>query len=216
MRWLLVAFLSGMAMLSGVAMATAADTFVYVSDSKDHAIKIFRMDEEGTLQPADVVKLDGAPGSLNPDPQNRFLFASIRSSHALFSFALDPASGKLKQLSSTKLDPGANAAYVGTDRTGKFLVSASYSGGKVVVHTISSEGKLSEEPVAAVQTEKTAHAAVFDRENQLLFVPNVAPNAVPFRPGSVVALGQRPGREGGRGPSASGRPPVRQIRLHVG
>jgi 6-phosphogluconolactonase len=192
-----------------VLLATAsvwADTFVYVSDSRDNAIKIFRLqDTDGTLQEVDVLKLMGTPGSLGVDPQRRFLFASVRSTNSLASFAVDPSTGKLRPISSTQLAEGANAAYVATDRRGKYLIAASYSGGRVTVHAIAQDGKLSEQPIQTVETTRTAHAAVFDPDNRLVFVPHVDPNAVyQFRfheeTGQLTELGKAPGGSENAGP----------------
>ena len=182
------------------------ETFVYVSDSGDNAIKIFRMhDSEGTLEKVDVVEVGGAPGSLGVDPRRQFLFASIRTTTSLASFALDSATGKLRPINRTPLAEGANAAYVGTDRSGKFLFAASYSAGRVTVHSIFADGRLSEKPLQSIDTAKTAHSAFTDLENKLVFVPHVAPNAVyQFRfdaeSGKLTDFGKAPGGREKAGP----------------
>lgn len=161
------------------AQALHAETFVYVSESRENAIKIFQMDAtDGKLHEVDTLKVAGGPGSLGVDPQHRFLFASIRTTTSLASFKIDSSTGKLTPINSTPLSEGANAAYVGTDRQGKFLFAASYSGGRVTVHAIAADGKLGEKPLQTVETAKTAHSAVVDASNRFLFVPHVAPNAV--------------------------------------
>lgn len=205
MRMRMKNFLIALALILMTMNCASAATFVYVSESRENAIKIYEMDAaEGTLREVDSMKVPGAPGSLGIDPQQKYLFASIRSTTSLGSFEIDAKSGRLKSINSTSLGEGANAAYVATDRTGKYLLSASYSGGRVVVHAIT-DGRLSEGPLQTVETEKTAHAAVFDLANELLFVPHVAPNAIyQFRfdanSGKLTAMSKAPGGADKAGP----------------
>lgn len=174
MRWLLMTIL-----FLGSAMNVHAATFVYVSVAPEQKIQILRLDpKDGELTRVDAVSLDGMPGALNVDPQKKFLFASLRSNSVLASFRVDPATGKLTSLSSAALPKGENAAYVNTDRTGRWLISASYAAGKVVVHRIKDDGTIETPAVQTVETAKTAHCIAVDRENRFVFVPHVAPNAV--------------------------------------
>src|SRR5262245_45073354 len=121
MRWLLATLLS-----LGTVMTLSADTFVYVSMAPEQKIQVFRLDaKDGKLTPVETVDVESTPGSLAVDPQKKYLLASLRNNSTLASFRLDPATGKLKQLSTAALGKGENAAYVATDRSGRWLLSAS-------------------------------------------------------------------------------------------
>src|SRR5437870_3176799 len=116
------------------AMSLEADTFVYVSMAPEQKIQIYRLDsKDGKLTAVDATATEGGPGALGIDPQQKYLFASLRTTNTLASFRIDPATGKLKLLSTAALPKNENAAYVATDRTGRWLLSASYNAGKVVV-----------------------------------------------------------------------------------
>lgn len=168
-----------MVLLLGPAMSLRADTFVYVSMVPEQKIQVYRLDpKEGRLTEVEAVAVEGAPGALGTDPQRKYLFASLRSNSSLASFRIDPNTGKLKPLSTATLPKGENAAFVGTDRTGRWLISASYSAGKVVVHRINDDGTIQSPAVQTVDTTQTAHSAFTDRDNRYLFVPHVKPNAV--------------------------------------
>ena len=168
-----------LALSLGSVMTLRADTFVYVSMAPEQKIQVYRLDPaDGKLTAGEAIAVEGAPGSLSVDPQKKFLFASLRSTSTLASFAVDPASGKLKALSTAELPKGENAAFVNTDRTGRWLLSASYAAGKIVVHGINEDGTIRTPAVQTVETTKTAHCAVADPGNRLVFVPHVAPNAV--------------------------------------
>jgi 6-phosphogluconolactonase len=174
MRWFLTVVL-----ILGLAMTLLADTYVYVSMAPEQKIQVFRLDpKDGKLTSVDSTAVEGAPGSLGTDPKKKFLFASLRSNSTIASFAIDPATGKLKHLSTAALPKGENSAFVGTDRTGHWLLSASYNGGKAAVFKINEDGTIQSPAVQTVETAKTAHSIFNDRDNKFVFVPHVAPNAV--------------------------------------
>lgn len=188
------------------ARNAGGETFVYVSLAPEQKIQVYRLDPaDGKLTPVESVAVEGAPGSLNVDPQKKFLFASLRSNSALASFRIDPATGKLKPLNTVALPAGENAAFVGTDRTGRWLLSASYSAGKVFVHGINEDGTIRSPVVQTVTTAKTAHNIATDPDNTFVFVPHVSPNAVyqfRFDPatGKLSDAGKAPGGADKAGP----------------
>src|SRR2546423_5458348 len=101
----------------------------------EQKIQIYRLEPaEGKLTAVEAITVEGAPGALAVDPKKKFLYASLRSNSTLASFRIDPASGKLRLLNTAGLPKGENAAFVATDRTRRWLLSASYSAGKVGVH----------------------------------------------------------------------------------
>jgi 6-phosphogluconolactonase len=174
MRFLLVSL-----SLLGCAMSLRADTYLYVSMAPEEKIQIYKLDPTtGKLSEVGNVSVKGQPGCLTVDPTKRFLFGSLRTTTSLASFRLDPSNGNLTQLSSTVLEKGANAAHIATDRSGKWLVGASYMGGRVTVHGISKEGMLTAEPLQTIKTTMTAHCAAVHPDNGWVMIPHVAPNAV--------------------------------------
>ena len=125
MRWMLL-----LAIIGGSVMTAQAETYVYVSMAPEQKIQIYQMDaQDGRLSSVDALSVDGAPGCLTFDPSQRFLFASLRTTSSLASFEVDPGTGKLKQISTVALPTGENAAFVATDRSGRWLLSASYMAG---------------------------------------------------------------------------------------
>jgi 6-phosphogluconolactonase len=189
-----------------MAMSAHAATFVYVSMAPEQKIQIFRLDSKtGELAPVEAVSVEGGPGSLNPDPKRQFLYASIRTTDSLASFRIDQTTGKLTNTSTASLPNGQNAAFVTTDRSGRWLLSASYNAGTVVVHRLKDDGTIESPAVQTVTTAKTAHSAAIDSQNKLVLVPHVAPNAVfQFRlddtTGMLTELGKVPGGTDKAGP----------------
>jgi 6-phosphogluconolactonase len=195
-----------MALLLGSAMSLHADTFVYASMGPEQKIQVYRLDaKDGKLTAVEAAPVEGAPGALAVDPQKKLLFASLRTNNTLASYRIDPATGKLKLLSTVALPKGENAAFVGTDRTGRWLLSASYAAGKIVVHRLNEDGTIQTPAMQTVETAKTAHSTNIDRENRWVFVPHVAPNAVyQFRldaaSGKLTEAGKAPGGSEKAGP----------------
>lgn len=187
-------------------MPLYAETFVYVSLAPEQKIQSYRLDlSDGKLAPVETVSVEGTAGPLTVDPQQKYLFASLRSTATLASYRLDAVTGKLKFLSKAELPKGENATYVKCDRTGRWLLTASYAAGKVVVHKIGEDGTLASPSVQTVETAKTAHCVAIDREQKFIFVPHVAPNAIyQFRldpaTGKLAEAGQAPGGAEKAGP----------------
>jgi len=175
----------------------SADTFLYVSDAGNQRIVIYKIDNEsGKLTPVDEVDVKAAPGPLVADPTRKYLFASLRSSFQIASFRI-AKSGKLEPINTVSLQQGANATYLATDHTGKYLFSASYAGGRVVAHELGADGKIGRQ-IQLVETTKTAHSTVVPRDNRWVFVPHVAPNAI-YQFSLDAATGQLTQRESAKG-----------------
>ncbi|MFN4257886.1 MAG: lactonase family protein [Gemmataceae bacterium] len=201
MRW----FLS-LVFFLGAIMTVQAETLVYVSMAPEQKIQIYRLhSEDGKLTAVDSVAVEGTPGSLAVDPSKKYLYASLRSTSKLASFRIDPKTGRLRLLNTVQLPKGANAAFVGTDRSGRWLLSASYAGGTVAVHRLNDDGTIQSPAVQTVTTAKTAHAIATDPDNRYVFVPHVAPNTVyQFRwdaeTGKLTEAGKAPGGAPKAGP----------------
>ena len=197
--WTLVLFLISV-------MPLRAETFVYVSMAPEQKVRVYWLDpKEGKLTDVETLAVEGTPGALAVNPRKQTLVASLRSTSALASFRIDPVTGKLKHRSTAALPKGENAAFVGTDRTGRWLLSASYAAGKVVVHRLNDDGTIQTPAVQTVDTAKTAHCIATDRENRFVFVPHVTPNAVwQFRldtaTGRLTEAGKAPGGTDKAGP----------------
>jgi 6-phosphogluconolactonase len=107
-----------------------ADTFAYVGDADSNDVSVFRVEpktgEMTFIETAAFTSVE-KPGSSTPlavSSDHRFLFAVVRSQpYIALSFAIDPKTGRLEYLGSGPL--ADSMAYIATDRSGKFLLSAS-------------------------------------------------------------------------------------------
>ncbi len=196
---------------------SAATTFVYVSKAPEKQIQVFQLDSQAKkLNAVETFTVEGTPGSLGVDPHKKFLYASLRDMSKIGSYRIDSSTGKLTLLNTVALPEGENAAFVGTDRSGKWLLSASYSAGKVVVHKINDDGSIASPAVQTVATAKTAHCIAVSRENSIVYVPHVEPNAVfqfgfDENTGMLTELGQAPGGAENAGPRHLAFHPTKQF-----
>ncbi|MFB8280157.1 lactonase family protein [Nocardia colli] len=141
---------------------------VYVSNADSREISVLMLDSTGVLTPVGSVPVDGTVMPLVISPDRRFLYAGLRSEpFSVNAFAIEPVSGRLAALSTTPLPD--NMAYLATDRSGRFLFSASYSGNKIAVNPISGNGAVGARPVSVIGTAPHAHSIVTDPSNQHVF-----------------------------------------------
>jgi 6-phosphogluconolactonase len=120
---------------------------------------IYRLDFDpvtGALTPKGVAAETPSPSFLAISPDRKFLYAANevgrfegKAAGSISSFAIDPKTGDLTPL-NRKSSGGADPCYVVVDPTGKFVLTANYSGGSVEVLPIGPDGKLGE-PTALVQ-----------------------------------------------------------------
>jgi 6-phosphogluconolactonase len=117
-----------------------ARTMAYVSNAESKEIFAFDMDpESGRLSLIERVPVPGtdlpSPTSLPMavSPDHRFLYAALRSPpFVASSFGIDPSSGRLSHLAVTPLL--CAMAYIVTDRSGRFLVAASYTDARLAIY----------------------------------------------------------------------------------
>ncbi|MFC9436643.1 lactonase family protein [Nocardia sp. NPDC057030] len=141
---------------------------VYVSNADSREISVLALDSAGVLTPVESVPAGGTVMPMAIRPDRRFLYAGLRSEpFAVTTYAIDPVSGRLTAAATTPLPD--NMAYLATDRTGRFLFSASYSGNQIAVNPISGNGVVAAPPVAVLGTAPHAHSIVADPSNRQVF-----------------------------------------------
>jgi 6-phosphogluconolactonase len=156
-------------------MAGTHQTVAYVSSAGSKEIFVFAMDRDsGDLTPIERVAVPGtdkpSPTSMPMavDPGHRFLYAALRSEpYPVSSYAIDTGSGRLTHLGTAPLVD--SMAYVTIDRTGRFLLSASYPGAKLAINPIDGTGRVGERPTQLLSTQPKAHCVVIDASNRFVY-----------------------------------------------
>ena len=158
------------AVLTATCMSAAsAATFVYVGNADSQDISVLELKSNGDLTPVETAAVPGPakPGSSLPlavSPDRKRLYAGLRNEpYSAVTFTIDGKTGKLKPAGSGPL--ADSMAYIATDRSGKFLLSASYGGNKVAVNAIGPDGVV-QAAHQVVPTEPNAHCILADPSNR--------------------------------------------------
>jgi len=170
-------FIVGFALSVGLwGGPTQAATYVYVSNAEDGTIGMYTMESDGTLKPGAAIEAGKLVMPMNVSPDKRFLFAAVRSQpFSAVSYTIDRATGALKLVAKAPL--AESLPYITTDKSGKWLLGASYGGHKVTVNPIGSNGKVGKES-QVIPTALNAHAILTDKSNKYAFVPHLGTDQV--------------------------------------
>ena len=141
---------------------------VYVANADSADIAVLALDRsDGALREIDRFATGGMVMPLAVSPDRRFLYASIRAEpFRVLSLAIDPASGRLREIGSAPLP--ASMCWISTDRSGRFLLSASYGSSLVAVAAIGSDGVASAAH-QVVATDANAHSIQVAPGNRFAF-----------------------------------------------
>ena len=177
-----VAALAATLAMAATALPATAATFVYVGCTDSNEIHVLQLNpQNGDLTPVEKVTIPGitktagsTPMAISPD--KKFLFAATRGEPMVAaSFRIDPATGKLSHIANGPLD--GSMAYIATDRSGRFLLAASYPNNKVTVNPIAPDGTV-QAPKQIVPTEPNAHAIQPDASNRFVLATSLGGNLV--------------------------------------
>jgi 6-phosphogluconolactonase len=169
----------------GNAMAQSIpETVVYVSNAGSKEVWVLAMNRaSGEL---DLIDKTPVPGNDKPSPTSmpmalspdrRFLYAALRSEpFTVASFAIDRDNGKLSHLGNAPLE--ASMAYTTTDRTGRWLLCASYPQGKLTVNPIDAAGKVEPLPSQVVADRPKAHCVLVDPSNKFVYCSVLAQDII--------------------------------------
>ena len=173
-----------LSVVAGAVMASPARaaTFVYVGNTDSNEIHVLQLDRQtGELTLVEKVAIPGVtkPGNSTPmtvSPDRRFLYAATRGEPKIAAgFSIDPASGRLTHVASGPL--ADSLAYIATDRTGRFLLGASYPGHKVTVNPIGPPGTV-QPPHQVLPNFPNAHSILPDASNRHVLAPTLGNDQV--------------------------------------
>ena len=128
---------------------------VYVSNGGSKFFSKFVLDEASLSQEKDI-PLDDCAGTVATTADGGLMFVCLRSVKQLESFRVDRKSGLLSSRGRINLEEAP--PYVKTDNTDRFLLSAYYTAGLVMVHGIGADGLLSAEPLQRIAMRNTRTA----------------------------------------------------------
>jgi len=175
--WIGMAALIAVGAGSLMASPAGAATFVYVGNAESNEVYVLQLNQQnGDLNVVDKTPIPGIekPGISTPmsvSPDRRILYVGTRGEPKIAAgFAIDPTTGKLKFIASGPL--ADSLAYIAVDRTGRYLLGASYPGHRVTVNPIGSPGKVLP-PQQVLENYPNAHSIFADASNRFVLVPTL-------------------------------------------
>jgi 6-phosphogluconolactonase len=156
--------------------APVAKTFVYVSNADDGDLSTYTLRADGSLQAGPRVKVAGTVMPMTVSPDRKFLFAASRAKpFSVHSFAIDANTGALSAVGVAPL--AESFPYIALDKTGRWLLGASYGAHLVSVNAVGADGKVSD-PQQVIPIGRNAHSIRVDESNQFVFVPSLGSDQI--------------------------------------
>ena len=153
-----------------------AATFVYVSNAEDGEIGTYTLGSDGSLGPGPRVKAEKVVMPMTVSLDKRFLIAGVRSKpFSAYTYSIDRGSGALKLVGTGPL--AESFPYIFLDRTGRFLLGASYGAHLVSVNPVGADGRVGA-PLQVIPTARNAHAIRTDNTNRFAFVPHLGTDQI--------------------------------------
>src|SRR5439155_26028167 len=117
----------------------AAATFVYVSTAEDGDIGTYTLQSDGSLQPGPHFAAEKLVMPMTVSPDKRFLIVGVRSKpFSAYTYSIDRRNGELKLVGTGPL--AESFPYISFDRSGRYLLGASYGGHLVSVNPVATDG----------------------------------------------------------------------------
>jgi 6-phosphogluconolactonase len=188
-----------------------AKTAVYVGNSDTQEISVLELTAEGELLARATVPLQqpvlpGRSMLLAASPTKKFLYAGFMGDEkhsAVATYAIDAQSGALRWLGRVQLP--ALMAYLTTDRSGRFLLAASYAGDKVTVNAIAPDGTVGDAiyqdrfdaatgrleprnpPTVAIDAKAGPRFLIFSRDGKFVYLVNELDGSLDVLPFDAAA-----------------------------
>ncbi|KOC92896.1 6-phosphogluconolactonase [Winslowiella iniecta] len=140
---------------------------VYTASPESQQIHVWQLSEQGELTLLQVVDVAGQVQPMVVNPTQGFLYVGARPDFRVIAFRIG-ADGTLTEAGQASL-PGS-PSHISTDRSGRFLFSASYNDASFSISPIGADG-LPQEPSQVIGGLEGCHSANVDISNQTVFVP---------------------------------------------
>src|SRR5256885_11992894 len=153
-----------------------AGTLFAVSTAEDGDIGMYTLQADGSLQPGQRFKANKLVMPMVVSPDKRFLIAAVRSKpFQAYSYSIDKSSGALNLVGTGTL--AESYPYIALDRSGRFLLAASYGANKGGVNPVGADGRVGA-PLQVIPTARNAHSIRTDNTNRFVFVAHLGTDQV--------------------------------------
>ena len=151
--------------------------FVYVSNGQDGEIGCHRLGADGALTSIGRVAVGAGLGPMTVRRDGRVLIAATRvAPYTFHSYAIDAATGELSI--SGRTPAHESFPYIFLDRTGRWLLAASYSASLVTVNTVGYDGIVAGPASQVIPVGRNAHSIRLDESERFAYVPTLGSDQV--------------------------------------
>ncbi|MEQ4544852.1 MAG: beta-propeller fold lactonase family protein, partial [Pantoea agglomerans] len=150
-----------------------ATTFVYVSNAESGTVSRYQLSEaNGSLQWCGDTPAGKKIMPLAASPDGKRLYGALRSlPYSIISWRVSGSHGDLQKLAVTPV--AASFPWITTDRSGRYLLAASYDSDIVTSNRIDGKGIVTPQVTGEVKTGPHAHSVITDVSNHSLYVGNL-------------------------------------------
>ncbi|MCD8140871.1 MAG: lactonase family protein [Planctomycetaceae bacterium] len=145
------------------------NTFVFAANAESNDIASLRLLGDGRLELQTVLPVDASASALAVHPDGRTLYVALANPPQIASLAVSSRTGQMQVLSVVPAP--AKLSYITTDRAGRFLLGASYSGDIACSLPISPLGLVQGHPAAVLRPGRNPHCIVVDHANRFVYIP---------------------------------------------
>jgi 6-phosphogluconolactonase len=164
---------------------------------------MYMLQADGSLQVGQRFKAEKLVMPMAVSHDKRFLVAAVRSKpFAAYTYSIDRVSGALRLVGTGPL--AESFPYISFDRTGRYLLGASYGGNLVSINPVGTDGRIGE-PLQVIPTARNAHSIRTDNTNRFVYVPHLGTDQI-FQ----FVFDQKSGR------LSANTPPVLQLKQGTG
>src|SRR5882672_5469165 len=102
---------------------------------------MYTLQSDGSLQPGARFKAEKVVMPMSVSPDKRFLVAAVRSKpYSAYTYSIDRGTGALTLVGTGPL--AESLPYIWHDRSGRFLLGASYPGHFISVNPVGADGRV--------------------------------------------------------------------------
>ncbi|MEZ1317044.1 lactonase family protein [Pseudomonas fluorescens] len=165
------------AVVGGLSLQANAATYAYISSPGDGLISQYRLDQSnGALSLVNQVNAGDQVNPMAITPDGKVLFAALRvKPFQVLGYSIDAKTGQLTPLSKAPL--AQSMAYLSTDRSGLYLLGASYGADAVTVQAIDRAYQPSDK-IMSYATGPHAHSVRTDPSNRFAYTGNLGADRV--------------------------------------
>jgi 6-phosphogluconolactonase len=158
-------------------------TGVYIGNAGSNTVSVLRLTQDGHFELIEEIDVPGASEAsslslpLAVSPDRCFLYAALRSPpFPVSAFSIDPENGRLTCLATDILP--YSTPFITTDRTGRYLLSASYHSGSVAVNAIDAEGAVVSPARQVIAAGPKMHCMAVDASNRHVYTACLGGDAI--------------------------------------